>query len=125
MKEWIDDVWFRIKWEYNELRYKVISFFQWCKRGFSDDVVWNFDYSIAKWILPRLKRFREIDLSLPTNITDDEWKVILDKIIEAFELIKFEWEDEYNSIIDEYKEREEKIKEGLRLFVEHYGDLWV
>jgi hypothetical protein len=76
-------------------------------------------------MLPRLKRFREIDLSLPANITDEDWKVILDKIIEAFELIKFEWEDEYNSTIDEYKEREEKIKEGLSLFAKYYRDLWI
>ena len=70
-------------------------FWQRITRGFNDSETWNLDYTIAKLVLPRLKRFKELtngipgDFSIkdrpyikfPENITDDEKTKIRDKVV--------------------------------------------
>lgn len=49
--------------------------------------LWNLDYNIAKYLLPRLKAFKKNTMSIPASLTEDEWDNILDKMIIAFEYI--------------------------------------
>jgi hypothetical protein len=111
-------------------------------RGFDDSVTWDLDGIFVKFILPRLKRFREIEkLGVPgklcylspedeNKLTETEndfyyskvhaqWNEILDKMILAFELIE---KDELS--IENYEEQNKKIEEGLNLFVQYFRDLW-
>jgi len=91
--------------------------YQKLTRGFSDEVTWDLDYEIAKWVLPRLKRFKELCSGVPSNLTEQEWYGILDKMIVSFELI-IRWEDEWpieNDVI---------TREGLKLFGEYFRALW-
>lgn len=94
------------------------------KYGFSDDETWSLDSSITLFILPRLKRFREIidDVgSYPVNLKSKEnWLKILDKIIYSFEIIFKEWKNGESISIEEQK----KKNEGLKLFAEYFEDLW-
>lgn len=112
--------------------------FQRVTRGFSDRQLWNIDYELAKWILPRLKAWRAkgptgfpIDLSekYPDDGTGYQaWLDVLDKMIFAFnEIVQSDcspghrWEDgswKYE------EERWKKIEEGLNLFREYYWNLW-
>lgn len=90
---------------------------QFEQQGFDDTVTWNMDMSIAQWITPRLRRFKEINNCIPTDIaTEEEWDIILSKIISTFELLS----DEAN--VNDVSSA--SINEGLDLFRKHYFDLW-
>ena len=78
--------------------------------------LWNLDYTIAKFIYPRLKAFKEIINTHPSDMSFEEWKNTLDKMILAFELLCLDkWCDD---------EEQNKINEGLKLFAEYYQHLW-
>lgn len=51
---------------------------------FDDNETWSLDQTIAKFILPRLKRYRDINFSPPLGLTDDEWNDILNRMIVSF-----------------------------------------
>ena len=88
-------------------------------RGFDGSETWNLYGTIARFILPRLQCFKEVNFGYPMDMTSEEWDKILDKMINAFELIilenKAELEDD-----GKYKE----IDEGLGLFATHFLHLW-
>ena len=87
------------------------------ERGFDDTELWALDITIVKFILPRLKLFRERLISFPPSITFEEWKSILQKMIDGFE--EYERRDEHPLDWDT-----KKIDEGMKLFVEYFHDLW-
>lgn len=103
------------------------------KNGFRYEEVWNLDYTLASYILPRLAYFREIHSGIPSEfcVMDESGKVVkklteeydkcLDKMIEAFELILGE---DDSSTVKEYREREAQIQEGLELFGKYFRTLW-
>jgi hypothetical protein len=87
------------------------------ERGFDDTETWALDATIAKFVLPRLKRFKELHICHPSSITMEEWDCIIQQMIDGFEeaLLRDE------KIVDwDY----EKVNTGLKLFVEYYHDLW-
>jgi hypothetical protein len=93
-------------------------FWQRRTRGFDDSETWSFDHSIAKLILPRLKRFKEVNIGIPSDLTEKEWQSILDKMIAAFEFAASDrrWDAE----AEEYN----KCQEGIDLFARYYFSLW-
>lgn len=51
------------------------------ERGFDDSDTWSLDYTLACWLLPRLKRFREVTPAVPSSLPNMEaWQEILEKI---------------------------------------------
>ena len=56
------------------------------ERGFDNSELWSLDATIAKFILPRLKAFRECHCGYPGNLSDEKWNEILDKMIIAFDI---------------------------------------
>ena len=84
------------------------------QRGFDDAETWALNNTIAKFIEPRLKLFREIHASYPANITEEQWNEILDKMIKAFEYINN----------DNIHNHQEEVDEGLDLFREYFFGLW-
>ncbi len=100
-------------------RIKQFFLFLWQRntRGWDDSECWNLDYSLAKLIAPRLRRFKETkDGWCPAEYTMEEWNIILDKMIAAFEY--------YGSDQRWDIEAEVKHQEGIDLFAKHYGWLW-
>jgi hypothetical protein len=87
-------------------------------RGFDDSDTWSLDYSVAKLILPRLKRFREVTIGYPGQMSEQEWDVILLKMIAAFEFAASE--ERWSASHTEYH----KHQEGINLFAEHFWHLW-
>lgn len=113
---------------------------------------WSLDVNLAKYIIPRLKKFKKLNNGYPgidEMDTPEKWDEALDKMIQAFEyVIDFDeyWIDDprydYFNYIDEfgkYTERYEEIKEnkrmedirrlaaineGLQLFAKYYMSLW-
>lgn len=97
------------------------------KYGFDDTEIWCLYGTISKFMLPRLKRLREIysyDESLeldPTDITmvlQKEWVDDLDQIINFFELIANE---EFTPITEE---EVELFNKSFDLFKKRFFHLW-
>lgn len=105
---------YRMECYFDNLRLAVKSWWQRRTKGYANSECWNLEYSTAEWILPRLKHFRNNLHSIPPNLergndnighsvepeliekqnpedrfdlTLDEWKSKLDKMIYAFEFI--------------------------------------
>lgn len=87
--------------------------------GYDDSETWSLYTTIANFILPRLKRFKELTISVPCELTEEEWKNCLDQMIYAFE---------YAANLDEREcysnEDFEKVQKGFKLFGEFFLDLW-
>jgi len=104
--------------------------------GFDTSDLWSLDYSITKFIYPRLKKFVEDGTQgYPSELDDkefitkhklkylvgtedkDTWNNILHKMLKTFEILH---SDTYMHDTDDSKE----IEEGLRLFSIFYSGLW-
>lgn len=100
--------------------HKMIKFgFQRMFRGYDDSAYWGLDDYLTDIILPVLKEYRGgVKEGYPAFFeTPEEWDVIMDKMIDAFQIMK---EDDY--ILDE--EKEAKVREGLELFGKYFRNLW-
>lgn len=96
--------WFKFLWQRNT-------------RGWDDSEVWNLDFTLAKIIAPRLRRFKETkDGWNPSDMTVEEWETALDKMIAAFEYFG----DDSRWLT----ENESKHQEGLDLFAKYFSRLW-
>lgn len=81
----------RVYYRYGELRRCCISTYQRIRYGVSDAECWSLDCTLTKFILPRLKHFKKINVnSHPANITSEQWNEILDEIIWTFEYMNDE-----------------------------------
>jgi hypothetical protein len=133
----IDVVW---DWISPVMNYnRLIWFWQRLTRGFDDRVIWNLDYKIAEFVLPRLKLFKKKKMGWSNDFHDlnyddyneeerkksdekaeKEWNKTIDKMIYSFELIiKDEWKS-----IEEMKKKDKDIEEGLKLFAKYFRELW-
>lgn len=80
---------------------------------------------IAKFSLPRIKRFKELQNGFPSGIAEKEWDEILDKIILAFELIDDDFHGKTNfKNAAEIRQRDIHIETGVTLFGKHFRQLW-
>ena len=83
------------------------------ERGFADSENWNLDFTIACFILPRLKAFKKQDGGYPGSFKScRDWELVLNKMIKALE-----------SIV-EGKNNDRVEKEGLKLLFEKFHCLW-
>lgn len=128
----------RINWYFNWsltkrwFRHK----YQKITRGFSNDELWSLDYTIAKFIYPRLKQFRKQNPCVPAILYDGdskktksnkskfeqaerEWNKILDEMIKIFKMI-IEDDDGTNMLDNKQLKR---VQKGLRLFAKHFMSL--
>lgn len=91
---------------------------------------WNLDITFAKYIIPRLKKFKKLNNGYPGREemdTPEKWDEALDKMIQAFEYVVNEfdwWKDNPKYNFDEGKRRQTVINEGLQLFAKYYMNLW-
>lgn len=116
----------------------------------SNKETWSLDYTIAEWILPRLKLYKKLTNGFPPidrevysktkefkNITFEDWQNILNEIILGFEQIlidpldvaidknlEFKNKTDSKTYEDICNERQEKIERGLDLFKYYIQDLW-
>ena len=87
------------------------------ERGFDDTETYSLFITIAKFTLPRLKRFKELSESHPVDMSFEEWMIILDKITESLEIIS---KDDYFFSL----ENKAKLEEGIDLFGKYFTKLW-
>lgn len=97
---------------------KVKKLIQRIKNGFDDEEIYSLDHSLAKLILPRLKRFKKVKKGHPSTLSEEEWDKILDEMIYCFGRIA---DDNY---FDLELEEEKRLQNGLETFAKYYMNLW-
>ena len=91
--------------------------------GFIPAEFWNLDSTLAMYIYSHLCYFKDnCNVGHPGNMSEEKWNKILDDMITAFKLLIEKDETDYHSI--ESKNRQKKIRYGLRLFIKYLYDLW-
>ncbi len=98
----------------------IKHFYQRIIKGFPDSDTWSLDYTIAKFTLPILKRYKELNIGVPMEMSEEEWNKIIDMIIYAMEsiIIDLEMKDGWENIIWE------DVETGIQLFGDYFRDLW-
>lgn len=95
--------------------------------GFYREETWNLDYTIARFILPRLVYLKEKSDGYPAELTPELWLQLLDKMILAFDHIYNERGNALYSHTMTEAERttwENEKQEGLMLFAKFFEHLW-
>jgi hypothetical protein len=93
---------------------------------FDKEELYDLDFTIAKFVLPRLKEFKRINCGHPGNLTSKEWKSILQKMIWSFQ-------QKVNDVIappHDLTEAQRKLwlkrySEGFKLFGKYFCHLWI
>lgn len=80
------------------------------ERGFDDTELWNLDNTILKFVLPRLKAFKDVAVGTPYNFDEEKWEECIDKMIKSIE-----------SIIED---GDNVDYEGFELFKKYFFNLW-
>ena len=101
-----------------KIKRAIKYFFQRVTRGWDDSDTWSLDDTAAAFILPRLRRFKQVQNGRPYDIPIEQWEVMLDKMIAAFEFTVSK--DRYLNEVEGYK----KHQEGLDLFAKYFWNLW-
>lgn len=79
--------------------------------------LYSLDFTIAEFILPRLRNFKEVNNGYPGEMSGiEEWETAIDKMILGFEVSR-------NCFLE--KEEIEKRDEGLLLFAKWFDYLWL
>lgn len=106
-----------------------------------DNELWNLDITICDWIIPRLKRFKQINCAYPGRPpydTPEKWDAAIDQMIRSFELLRLdpidldedlkprndiEFNVERHKII--YERWKAETDKGLKIFADSFSDLWI
>lgn len=94
----------KIYWSWKNIPGSLKRIWQNLTRGWNDSDLWSFDHTISMFILPRMRRFKEIVHGHPCFVTDSleeekydddmkKWLEIIDKMIYAFEGVAFRLDD--------------------------------
>jgi len=88
-------------------------------RGWDDSETWSLDITFARWIWPRLERFKEITICRPADVTEEKWDAILGEMIEGFKIM-----DEDDMVPDHDKKKMKKVNRAINLFHANFFALW-
>ena len=88
------------------------------KHDFPIDEIWGTYHTLARLIVPRLQAFKTFDKHgyAPDFNNMQEWNKAIQKMIDAFELLK------YSGSVQS-KQDQETIKEGLNLFCKYFCNI--
>jgi hypothetical protein len=88
-KDKFGECWWWIRygiWSWISDRPRIVkSFFQRGKKGWADSDTWSFDMYLAKVIRDGLIHFKKDLISLPHDLTKEQWELILNDIVFTFD----------------------------------------
>ena len=90
------------------------------EQGFDDTETWHMDRTMALFIIPRLKRFLEVNNGIPNGETEESYDEKIRFIISAFE--NYYVSDKYFNSVD--IEERKKLTDDVRQAVEYLSKLW-
>jgi hypothetical protein len=90
------------------------------EHGFDDTETWHMDRTMALFIIPRLKRFLEVNNGIPNDETEESYDEKIRFIISAFE--NYYVSDKYFNSVD--IEERKKLTDDVRQAVEYLSKLW-
>jgi hypothetical protein len=90
------------------------------ENGFDDTETWHMDRTMALFIIPRLKRFIEVNNGIPNGETIESYDEKIRFIISAFE--NYYVSDKYYNSVD--IEERKKLTDDVRQAVENLSKLW-
>ncbi len=90
------------------------------ENGFDDTETWHIDRTLALFIIPRLKRFVEVNNGIANGETEESYYEKLRFIIEAFE--NYYATDKYFNSVD--IEERKKLTDDVKQAVEYLSKLW-
>jgi len=109
------------------LLYKILRRIKYCyqrwTRGFDDRELWNLDDTIAQFVLPRLRAFRDYTSSHPGEMTFEQYKEKIDEMIFAMEFTILEGDGLMIGAKD-FDTKYKRYRHGMRLFAKYFRDLW-
>ena len=81
----------RVYYKYYSVKRCFIDTYQRMRYGVADSECWSLDYTFTKFILPRLKHFKKINVHThPPQVIPERWEQILDELIWTFEYMEDE-----------------------------------
>lgn len=90
------------------------------EQGFDDTETWHMDRTIALFIIPRLKKFIEVNNGIPTGETVESYNEKLNFIISAFE--NYYATNKYYESVDDTERK--KLTDDVKQAVEYLSKLW-
>lgn len=118
---------------------------QLLKRGFDDSETWDLGTAMAEWLIPRLKRFKKLNVGYPGRFAKykdgyEKWCKIIDEILWMLEerVTEKEETDLFNQYYlipsakrpsslgewDEWKKYEKRLNKAKKLFGEMWPHFW-
>ena len=90
------------------------------EQGFDDTETWHMDRTIALFIIPRLKKFIELNNGIPTGETVESYDEKLKFIISAFE--NYYVTNKYYDSVDDAERKQ--LTDDVKKAVEYLSKLW-
>ena len=90
------------------------------EQGFDDTETWHMDRTIALFIIPRLKKFIELNNGIPTGETVESYNEKLNFIISAFE--NYYATNKYYESVDDAERKQ--LTDDVKQAVEYLSKLW-
>lgn len=90
------------------------------KTGVGDDETYDLSFSLCVFLLPRLKRFREVTIGYPFELTEKKWDSILGEMIWFCE----EYINGYAYDLDKDVKKNKRFLKASKLLSKYFLDLW-
>ena len=90
------------------------------EQGFDDTETWHMDRTMALFIIPRLKRFLEVNNGIPNGETEESYNEKIRFIISAFE--NYYATNKYYESVDDAERKQ--LTDDVKQAVEYLSKLW-
>lgn len=92
------------------------------EKGFDDTETWQLDKTFALFMIPRIKRFIQVNNGFPNGETHESYVEKLRFIVKSFE--EYYIDDNINTSLELEKERLENAKQALDILSKLWFCLW-
>lgn len=92
------------------------------EQGFDDTETWHLDKTFALFMIPRLKRFIQVNNGFPNGETHESYVEKLRFIVKSFE--EYYFDDNIDTSLELEKERYENAKQAVEFLSKLWFCLW-
>ena len=92
------------------------------QNGFDDTETWHLDKTVALFLLPRLKRYIQVNNGFPNGETEESFNEKLNFIVKSFE--EYYQDENVEVSLELEKERLNNAKKAISILSELWFDLW-